>query len=95
MSDPYALAHVSRLPTYTPGEQDRKVLEADPEFSGLDFGGLEDGWTGKEGIYDPANVKERARNIRKWLRSREEKEIVGSSFFHPKREMGMVLMWKG
>ena len=56
--------------------QPREVLEADPEFAGLDFSGLEPDWISKKGIYDPDNVAERAKGVRKWLRARPEKRIV-------------------
>lgn len=57
---------------------EREVLEAIEEFGGIDFSGLEEGWNGKEGIYKPEKVLERARVVRRWLREREEKEIVGA-----------------
>jgi len=52
------------------------VLEADPEFAGFDFSPLTPDWNSKKGIYDPANVKERAKWVRHWLRDREEQDIV-------------------
>jgi hypothetical protein len=64
----------------------REDLEANPEFAGLDFSPLSDApathgvaWTSKKGIYDPKNVLERAKWVRKWLRNREETVIVGES----------------
>ncbi|BGP20384.1 hypothetical protein JCM10213_002304 [Rhodosporidiobolus nylandii] len=58
-------------------------LQADPEFRGLDFSPLRESseahgveWTSKQGIFDPANVAERARWVRRWLRDRDEKKIV-------------------
>lgn len=54
------------------------MLEADPEFSGLDFSLLTPDWCSKAGFYAPteAALKERARWVRRWLREREEREIV-------------------
>jgi len=56
----------------------REELEADPEFSGLDFSLLTPDWCSKEGFYAPieAALRERARWVRRWLREREEREIV-------------------
>lgn len=54
----------------------RATLEADPEFAGLDFSLLTDDWTSKSGIYDPANIAERSRFVRRWLRERDESSIV-------------------
>ncbi|KAM0751524.1 phosphoglycerate mutase-like protein [Meredithblackwellia eburnea MCA 4105] len=54
----------------------REDLEADPEFSGLDFSNLTPEWTSKQGIFDPDNVRDRAKWVRRWLRDRPEKEIV-------------------
>ncbi|GJE83958.1 phosphoglycerate mutase-like protein [Phanerochaete sordida] len=56
----------------------REVLEADPEFAGLDFSELTPDWTSKQGFYAstvPA-LQARARWIRRWLRARPEREIV-------------------
>ncbi|GAA5902399.1 histidine phosphatase family protein [Sporobolomyces salmoneus] len=62
----------------------RETLESDPEFVGLDFSRLSsapkehDGndWCSKKGFWAPENVEERARWVRKWLRSRKENKIV-------------------
>ncbi|GAA5918647.1 hypothetical protein JCM5296_003852 [Sporobolomyces johnsonii] len=61
----------------------RDLLEADPEFAGLDFSALDAAesefgvsWTSKQGFFDPANVEARAKWVRKWLRQRQEKRIV-------------------
>jgi len=56
----------------------REELEADPEFAGLDFSLLTPDWRSKEGFYAPTvtALKERARWVRRWLRDREECEIV-------------------
>lgn len=58
--------------------QPREVLEADPEYAGLDFSSLTPDWTSKEGFYAPtvSALLARARWNRRWLRSRPEKEIV-------------------
>jgi len=56
----------------------REELEADPEFSVLDFSLLTPEWRSKEGFYAttvPA-LTERARWVRRWLRDREEREII-------------------
>jgi broad specificity phosphatase PhoE len=52
------------------------LLAKDPEYAGLDFSSIPDDWTSKKGIYDPRNVAERAKQVRQWLRAREENEIV-------------------
>lgn len=49
-------------------------------FSDLDFSGLSEGYASKKGIFDPANVEERAERVRKFLAEREENEIVGEYF---------------
>ena len=49
------------------------------EFVGIDFSSLEDDWHKKEGEFAPEGVTERAKQVRKWLRDRSEKEIVGES----------------
>jgi len=56
----------------------REELEADPEFAGLDLSLLPPDWRSKEGFYAPtaAALKERARWVRRWLRDRDECEIV-------------------
>ncbi|KAI0079362.1 phosphoglycerate mutase-like protein [Panus rudis PR-1116 ss-1] len=56
----------------------REVLEADPEYAGLDFSNLTPDWTSKQGFYacDEDTLKARARWNRQWLRARPEKEIV-------------------
>jgi hypothetical protein len=46
-------------------------------FADLDFSTLSPDYASKKGIFDPANVKQRAREVRRWLRARPEKEIVG------------------
>ncbi|GBE88271.1 phosphoglycerate mutase-like protein [Sparassis latifolia] len=56
----------------------RQVLEADPEYAGLDLSLLIPDWTSKRGFYacDAASLKARARWARQWLRSRPERDIV-------------------
>ena len=49
------------------------------EFVGIDFSSLEDDWHKKEGEFHPERVTERGKWVRKWLRDRSEKEIVGES----------------
>ena len=64
--------------------QSCKILEADPEFQGLDFSNLDsaparhDGndWTSKKGFFSPEQVGERAKWVRNWLRDRQEERIV-------------------
>ena len=69
------LQEVNSLPCDTGSP--REVLEADPEFAGLNFELLTPDWISKKGIYDPANVAERAKWVRRWLRERKENKIVG------------------
>ncbi len=57
--------------------KDRSELEKVPDFNGIDFTSLGDDWNDKQGIFAPANVRERAKWVRKWLRGRPEKNIVG------------------
>ncbi|WVQ99655.1 hypothetical protein IAU59_006794 [Kwoniella sp. CBS 9459] len=45
-------------------------------FSSLDFSTLSEDYASKTGIYDPRRGPERAREVRRWLRARPEKEIV-------------------
>jgi hypothetical protein len=58
--------------------QPKEVLEADPEYAGLDFSELTPDWTSKQGFYActvPA-LQARARWNRRWLRARPERDIV-------------------
>lgn len=48
-------------------------------FAQLDFSGISPDYASKKGIFDPANVQQRAREVRVWLRERPEGEIVGMS----------------
>ena len=57
----------------------REELVNVEEFVGIDFSSLEDDWHKKEGEFAPEGVTERAKQVRKWLRDRSEKEIVGES----------------
>jgi hypothetical protein len=41
---------------------------------------IADGFRNKKGIFDPKNVKERAKICRRWLREQKESVIVGMSF---------------
>jgi hypothetical protein len=38
-----------------------------------------DTYASKEGIFHPENAQERAKQVRHWLRNREEDHIVGKS----------------
>ena len=61
-----------------PFYQSREDLEANPEYSGLDFSLLTPDWTSKRGFYAPEtkSLAARARWNGKWLRERPEKDIV-------------------
>jgi hypothetical protein len=64
------------VPTYPPSA----IKEAlGGIFKDLDFSGLGEGYATKKGIWDPANVEERCKKVRKMLNEREEEEIVGES----------------
>lgn len=39
---------------------------------------IADGFRNKKGIFDPKNVKERAKICRRWLREQKESVIVGT-----------------
>ncbi|KAI0366245.1 phosphoglycerate mutase-like protein [Pilatotrama ljubarskyi] len=70
------LQEVNDLPCDT--GSDRAVLEADPEFAGLDFSALTPDWNSKQGFYAATEdaIRARARWVRQWLRSRPERHIV-------------------
>ena len=53
-------------------------MEANLEFSGLDFSELTPDWTNKEGFYasEDSALKARAAGVRRWLRDRPESKIV-------------------
>ena len=70
-------ANDPRDPCNTPLYPPSKIQESnDGMFRDLDFSGLAPDYATKKGIFDPARVSERAREVRKWLRNRPEKEIV-------------------
>ncbi|WWC61927.1 uncharacterized protein I303_104513 [Kwoniella dejecticola CBS 10117] len=54
------------------------VLKAsnDGIFASLDFSTLSEDYASQTGILDPVNAAERAKQVRRWLRDRPEKEIV-------------------
>jgi len=56
----------------------RDELEANPEFSGLDFSALTPGWTSKAGFYaaEDRALRARAAWVRRWLRDQPESKIV-------------------
>ena len=58
--------------------QDRAVLEADPEFAGLDLSALTPDWNAKQGFYAATEtaIRARARWVRNWLRARPERAVV-------------------
>ncbi|KAI0329913.1 phosphoglycerate mutase-like protein [Cubamyces sp. BRFM 1775] len=70
------LQEVNDLPCDT--GSDREVLEADPEFAGLDLSPLTPDWNSKEGFYAATEtaIRARARWVRQWLRARPERRIV-------------------
>ncbi|RDX44695.1 phosphoglycerate mutase-like protein [Lentinus brumalis] len=70
------LQEVNNLPCDTGSA--REVLEADPEFAGIDFSTLTPDWTSKAGFYAATEeaIAARARWVRKWLRARPEQHIV-------------------
>ncbi|RPD62147.1 phosphoglycerate mutase-like protein [Lentinus tigrinus ALCF2SS1-7] len=70
------LQEVNNLPCDTGSA--REVLEADPEFAGLDFSALTPDWTSKAGFYAATEeaIAARARWARRWLRARPEQHIV-------------------
>lgn len=53
------------------------ALAQDGLFADFDFSSLSEGYASKEGIFAPANIKERAEQVLHWLYAREEEEIVG------------------
>ena len=54
------------------------MLEADPEFAGLDLSSLTPDWNSKQGFYAATEtaIRARARWMRRWLRARPERRIV-------------------
>ncbi|KAF8314942.1 phosphoglycerate mutase-like protein [Clavulina sp. PMI_390] len=85
------LQEVASLPCDT--GRDKAELEKDPEFVGIDFSSLEDDWNSKQGDFDPENVLERAKWVRKWLRARPEKEIVVVAHGGILRRITKNLVW--
>ncbi|PUU75616.1 hypothetical protein B9Z19DRAFT_1131019 [Tuber borchii] len=73
------LQETSDMPSDTGSSRD--VLEKEELFQGLDFSGLPDDWTSKKGKWapDPDSLRERARIVRKWLKSRSEDHVVAVS----------------
>ena len=80
---PYLLdivQEVKAVPSDTPSYPVEKLMTSkDGMFDDLDFSTLSPEYASKEGIYHPDNVRERAKQVRKWLRSRKEQHIVGTS----------------
>jgi hypothetical protein len=71
---------VNAVPSDTPSYPVEELKNAkDGMFKHLDFSTLSPDYASKEGIYDPENVHQRAREVRRWLRSRDEQHIVGTS----------------
>ncbi|RPA96805.1 phosphoglycerate mutase-like protein [Choiromyces venosus 120613-1] len=70
------LQEASELPCDTGSS--RRVLEKEGMFKGLDFSGLPEDWTSKQGKWapDPDLLRERARVVRKWLKARSESHVV-------------------
>jgi broad specificity phosphatase PhoE len=82
-----ALIAFEREPVAHPGFQENSAKPCDTgspihvlreEFPGVDFGGLGEGWEVKEGEFAPdeESLVARAGKMRRWLREREEDEIV-------------------
>lgn len=79
------IQEVNDLPSDTGSP--RAVLEKHKDFAGvagLDFSAIDESeerhgvaWTSKQGFFHPDNIAERAKWVRRWLRDREEQEIVG------------------
>lgn len=81
------LQEVNNVPCDTPlYPLDELKNSKDGIFKHLDFSTLSEGYASKEGIFDPENVAQRAREVRRWLKNREEDIIVGTSSFS---------VWKG
>ncbi|KAI8984909.1 phosphoglycerate mutase-like protein [Trametes punicea] len=70
------LQEVNDLPCDT--GSDRDVLEADPEYEGIDLSTLVPRWNSKQGFYAATEeaIRARARWVRRWLRARPERRIV-------------------
>lgn len=76
-----------REPLPHPGFQENSAKPCDTgsppsilrnEFPKLDFGLVREGWDSKKGEYaaDEASLAARAGRMRKWLKDREENEII-------------------
>lgn len=46
-------------------------------FAHLDFTPLSPEYASKKGIFHPKNLDQRSRDVRRWLRNRQEDTIVG------------------
>jgi len=69
-----------RVPCDTPlYPVDELKNSQDGIFAHLDFSTLSPDYASKKGIFAHENAGERAKQVRKWLRSREEDVIVGTS----------------
>ena len=57
---------------------DIEVLKVEYRQTPIDFSLVQGGWNSKKGKWqsDPAAVKNRAREVRRWLKARPEKVIV-------------------
>jgi broad specificity phosphatase PhoE len=56
----------------------KDVLEKEFEGQPIDFGLLVEGWNSNTGKWSPVPdaIRERAKEVRKWIKSRPEKEVV-------------------
>jgi hypothetical protein len=69
---------VKDVPSDTPSYPVEELKNAkDGMFAHLDFSTLSPEYASKKGIYHPDNVADRAREVRRWLRARDEQSIVG------------------
>ena len=87
---PYLLdivQEVKAVPSDTPSYPVEELKHSkDGMFAHLDFSTLSPEYASKEGIYHPDNVNDRAREVRRWLRARDEQSIVGMSRVIPLAE---------
>jgi len=71
------LQEVEANPCDTPTHPVEKLSAANGGiFSSLDFSTLSPDYASKEGIFHPSAARERAKQVRRWLRERPEREIV-------------------
>ena len=71
---------VKAVPSDTPSYPVEELKHSkDGMFVHLDFSTLSPEYASKKGIYHPDNVNDRAREVRRWLRARDEQSIVGMS----------------